>query len=209
MKKINLLNILFAFFIFQSLFVFAQTGKKAEIKRIDSYCKSVDTFVKKYKSPHLVFADVSDYNKNKSKWKKYNSERAFEKRRETQESYNIAYLWQKKGKIVKTNFTVSSPSGDWAKYVFLYFREDGTLAKSESELRTFVGDFIALQDFYFDRKGRILKKTLEYRDLRTEEPKKPSKDDLEDNSFFMDKTNHFKKTGKLPFASLLKRKQQK
>jgi hypothetical protein len=206
MKKFGLLAFLIVIF---SLLVSAQTNKKAEIKLIDAYSKTVDAFVKKYKSPHLVFADVSDYETNsKPKWKKFASEKALEKFRETTETYSIAYNWQKNGKITKSNFTLFSPSGDWAQYVYHYFREDGTLAKAESEMRTFNGDLIVIQDFYFDAKGKLLKKTVKYLDLQTEKPIKPTKEFLENNAGFVDDVEYFKRTSKLPFASLLRKKQK-
>jgi len=204
MKKFSLLAFLILIF---SLLVSAQINKKAEIKRIDTYAKTVDTFVKKYKSAHLVFADVSDYNDDsKAKWRKFASEKALEKFRETTETYTIAYNWQKNGKIIKSNFTLFSPSGDWAQYVYHYFRADGTLAKVESEMRTFNGDLIVIQDFYLGAKGKLLKKTVKYRDLQTQKPIKPTREFLKNNADFSNDVEYFKKTSKLPFASLLKRK---
>jgi hypothetical protein len=206
-KKFGLFAFLIVIFAFQSLFVFAQSSKKAEIRRIDAYCKTIDAFVKKYKSPHLVFADVSDDNEDKPKWKKYNSEKEFEKARETVESYDIAYVWRKTGKIIMTNFTLSSPSGDWAKFIYHYFREDGTLAKVESQLNTFYGNFSVVRDIYFDRKGKVLKKTLKYLDLETQKPKKPGKDDILDNGNNIEEF-YYKKTSNLPFAALLRKKRK-
>ena len=208
MKNPGWLAFLIIFFAFQFFNVSAQTNKKAEIKRIDAYCKTVDAFVKKYKSPQLIFADVSDYNESEPKWKKFASAKSLEEFRETGETYSISYNWQKKGKIIMSSFTLFSPSGDWAKYVYLYFRADGTLAKAESELRTFVGSFIAMQDFYFDRTGRILKKTVEYKDLESEKTIQPSKDFLEANSAFINEDNYYKNTRRLPFAALLKKKRK-
>jgi hypothetical protein len=207
MKKFDLFVFSLVFFIFQSLFVSAQINKKAEIGRIDAYCKTIDAFVKKNKSPHLVFADASGDNENdKPEWRKFASQKALEKFRETTETYTIAYNWEKNGKIVHSNFTLSSPSGDWAKYVYHYFREDGSLAKAESELRTFYGNFIVIQDLYFDRKGAVLKKTLRYLDLKTQKPKKPSEDDILNNGDNFKRADYYGKTSKLPFASLLKKK---
>lgn len=206
MKKFNWFVFPLAFLIFQSSFVFAQANKKAEIKRIDAYEKTVEALTKNSKSPQLIFADASDYNENaKPKWRKFASEKALEKFRETSETYTIAYNWQKNGKIVASNFTLFSPSGDWAKYVFHYFREDGSLAKVESELKTFYGDLIVLQNIYFDNKGRILKKTLAYKDLQTGKPKKPAKDSFDASSSFINETDYYKQTRKLPFAHLLKK----
>ena len=199
-SAINKILALFSITIFCH-FASAQANKKAEIKRIDAYCKTLDSFVKKYKSPHVVFVDVSDYNQNKPRWRKYNSEKEFEKARETVESYNIAYVWRKNGKIVMVNFTFSSPSGDWAHYVYHYFREDGTLAKVEAQLNTFYGKMTVLRDFYFNRQENLLGKTTKHLDLETQKPVKPKERDFYDNEVKI-----FKKTSKLPFVSLVRKR---
>lgn len=183
----------------------AQTGTTAEIKSIDAYCKTVDAFVSRNKAPQFIFADVSDYTENsKSDWKKFASEKELEKFRETTETYSIAYNWQKNGKIIKSNFTLSSPSGDWAQYVYHHFREDGTLAKAESEMRTFNGNLIIIQDFYFDTKGKMVKKTAKYLDLKTQKPIKPTREFLEGKANFSSDVDYYKSTGELPFASSLR-----
>jgi hypothetical protein len=200
-----------AFLFFLSLVllilpVAAQTRKNTEIKRIDAYVKTIDAFVKRNKRPHLIFADTSDYEAgSKPKWQKFASEKSLEKFREQAETYTIAYNWWQKGKIVKSNFTLFSPSGDWAQYVYHDFRADGTLAHVESEMRTFNGDLIIIQDFYFDRRGRLLKKTIKYRDLQTQKPIKPTKEFLADYGDFSDDVKYYKKTSRLPFARLLKK----
>jgi hypothetical protein len=183
---------------------FAQKSKIAEIKRIDAYCKTVDAIPGKRKGAQLVFADVSDMNDKKEKWRKFASEKALEKFRETTETYTIAYNWLKNGKIVVSNFTLFSGSGDWAKYVYHYFRMDGSLARVESELRTFYGHYIAVRRLYFDRKGKMVHQSVKYLDLETKKPKKPSSDFLGDNSSWKE-VDYFKKTSKLPFAHLLKK----
>ncbi len=185
-----------------SLFVYAQkSDENNEIQKIDEYSKTLDTFVEKNKSPHLVFADVS--KNEKPKWKKFESEKALNEFREISETYSISYNWQKNGKIVISNFTLFSESGDWIKYVYLYFREDGTLAKAESQLNTFYGNFSFLQDIYFDEKGNILKNISKYLDLETKKPKTPDKGDIFDNG---DRINpfYFKTADQLPYNHLLK-----
>ena len=206
MKKLISFSFLTVFFVVCCSPVFAQTSRKSAIKQIDLHCKKVETFTRKYKSPQLIFADTSDYTENsKPKWKKFASEKVLEKFREEKETYSIAYNWRKNDKIIRSNFTLFSPSGDWAKYVYLYFREDGTLAKAESELKTFYGNFIVLNDIYFNAKGEILKKTTKYLDLKTEKPRKPSEDDFANTGDNFKSVEFYKKTDKLPFAFLLKR----
>lgn len=197
MKKLSLFFLL-VFFVFQSSFVSAQTNKNAEIKRIDAYIKRLDALGKKAGDPHMVFADGSDYNENKPKWRRYNSKKEFEKAQETGEFHGIAFVWRKGARIVMTNFTFDSPSGDWAHFVYHYFREDGTLAKVEARLNTFYGNMTILREFYFARNGKLLRKTVKYLDLQTQKPKNPK-----DGDFFDNEVKIFKKTGNLPFAALL------
>jgi hypothetical protein len=206
MKKHSLLIIALLLLAFQNL-SFAQTNKRAEIRRIEAYCKTVDAFINRNKKPHLVFADISDYNDDsKAKWRKFASDKALEKFRERSETYTIAYNWRKNGRLIHSAFTLFSPSGDWANYVYHYFRSDGTLAKVKSELRTFYGDLIVLQTLHFDAKGRLLRKTIQYKDLRTGKPKKPEKEYLEGTTDFVSGKDYFKKVNKLPFAKLLRQK---
>ena len=148
----------------------------------------------------MIFADISDYNDNsKPKWRKFASEKALEKFRETTEAYTIAYNWRKNGKIVQSNFTLFSPSGDWAQYDFHYFRANGRIAKIASELRTFIGDLIVLRDLYFNEKGKLIRQTIRYRDLSTEKPvNKPKDQDLNTD------VKIYKTVRRLPFAKLVK-----
>jgi hypothetical protein len=183
---------------------FAQPSKRAEIKRIDAYAKTLDNYAKRNKNSNLVFADVSDYDQAKSKWKKFASSKEFEKFRETTEVYDIANVWQRIGKYVLAVRTLSSPSGDWAKYVSMYFRPDGTIARSESELRTFYGELIVRQNFHFNAQGKLLRRTKEYFDLATGKPKMPEGDTIGAQKGFIDEDNYFLTTKKLPFAHLLK-----
>src|SRR5215203_928122 len=194
MKKRGIFVFFFVIIAFSFLPTGAQTNKNAEIKRINAYVKTVDALTKRYKNPHLIFADTSDYNEgSRPKWRKFASEKALEKFRETSETYTIAYNWLQRGKIVKSNFTLFSPSGDWANYVYHHFREDGSLARAESEMRTFNGDLIIIQDFYFDRKGKLLKKTVKYLDLQTKKPIKQTKEFLAGKADFSDDAEYYKK----------------
>ena len=154
MKKFSLFAVTVLLFTGLASRSSAQTAKSADVKNIDAYCKTVDAVRKKRKTPELVFADVADMDDDKEKWQSFASEKALDKFREKTETYAIAYNWRKAGKIVASNFTLSSPSGDWVKYVYHYFREDGSLARVESELRTFYGDYRVVRVRYFDHNGK-------------------------------------------------------
>lgn len=197
MKKFLLLLIILA----SATAVFAQADKAVEIKTIDAYTKKIDALVKRSKNPHLVFADTSQTSR--SKWRQFPSEKALETFREKTETYEIMYAWRQTGKIVETSTTLFSASGDWVHYIYHYFREDGTLAKVESDLRSFYGDIIVEQQFYYDKNGRQLKKVVRYRDLKT---KKFKKVDPRSDYLSLAKFDTYKTTKKLPFAHLLKKK---
>jgi len=183
----------------------AQSRESAGVGRIDAYCKTVDAFVKRNKQPHVVVADVSNFEKSEPNWKRFGSTRLLEKYRRNNDVFNVAYNWRKNKMTIFSAVTLSSPSGDWAKYLYLCYRDDGTLARAKSELRTFYGDFAARQSFYFDRKGKLLRKTLAFSDLISGKPVKPPGSDLEENEPYLTETNYYKSTSVLPFARLLER----
>lgn len=189
--------------ILAAVIVSAQGSRSAAVRQIDKYVLSVDRIVENKRNRKYVVADTAGENDKRSKWKLFPSEKALEKYREDNETYTIAFNWKSRGRIVATNFTLFSGSGDWAHYVYHYFRPDGSAAFIKCELRTFYGDYIVISDWYFDRRGKLLRKRTKYFDLTTQKPKKPTADMLADGSdVCQDMT--YKKAGKLPFAKLLK-----
>ncbi|MDQ4122472.1 MAG: hypothetical protein M3209_13625 [Acidobacteriota bacterium] len=195
MKKIFALPLVFLF----PALIFAHTTKTQGIKQINSYVKKLSNFVEKNPKNLEIYANISETKK--PKWKKFESEKSLQKY-----GWNkSAYVWRQSSKIVVTNSTFTSESGDWVKYVYHFFREDGTLAKVESQFNTFHGNFSLVKDIYFDRKGNILKKTAKYLDLTTHKPKKPTKDDILNNGDNI-KDFYYKRTNKLPFIFLIARK---
>ena len=178
----------------------AQTKSSTEVRRIDALAKSIDRVAKRSKK--LVVADTANFDEDKTKWQLFDSEDALEKFRDKTETYTIAYSWKHSGRVIASNFTLFSPSGDWTKYVLHYFRTDGSVGLVRSELRTFYGEFIVKDDRYFDPRGRLIKRTRKYFDLTTGKPKRPTNEMPEDNSSFY-RVDYFKKAGDLPFAKLL------
>lgn len=177
------------FFILQTA-CFAQDA----LKDTEAYVASIRSFAEKEGEPHLILADVSDYNQGSEPvWKKYESLRDFENAREEEESYTVAFIWKKDGKPVAVNFTYSSPSGDWAHYVEYVFRPDGSAAAVRRELRTFMGDLIVIRTAIYDEKGKELKSSKKFLDLETEKEKAPTED-------FQDiEVPVYKKAAELPF----------
>lgn len=178
----------------------AQAKRSAEIRKIDALVRTIDKVSQS--SEKIVVADTAGFDQVKADWKLFESEKALDKFRDTSETYTIAFNWRRGGKIAASNFTLFSPSGDWTKYIFHYFRPDGSLALVRSELRTFYGEFIVKEDRYFDRRGRLLKKTVKYYDLQSGKLKKPTKEMRDDNPSLY-KVDYFMNADKLPFASLI------
>ncbi|HEX8266399.1 MAG TPA: hypothetical protein VF596_13430 [Pyrinomonadaceae bacterium] len=74
---------LWLIFLFPTL-IFAQSDKTREIRQINSYVRKLSAFVEKNPKSLEIYANVSQTEK--SKWKKFQSETAFEKFRKNKES---------------------------------------------------------------------------------------------------------------------------
>jgi hypothetical protein len=179
-----------------------QTGHTAEMRRIEAYAKSVDARFKRTKTPDLVFADVADYQENKPEWRQFATPAELDKFRDSSETYSVAYNWRRSGAIVRSNFTLFSPSGDWTQYLNHYFRPDGTLAKLRSEMRTFAGNVVLIEELYFDRGGQRIGSKKTYLDLTSNKPKTKSQI-AELRETYLDETAFYKTRASLPFTALL------
>jgi hypothetical protein len=202
MKKL----LLICFVLICPVFIFAQADKAAataEVKNIDAYTKKIDAFVKRNKAPQLVFADTASQTSTRSRWRRFASEKALDTFRAKSETYEIAYCWKQTGNIVEVSTTLFSGSGDWVNYVYHYFRADGSLAKVESDFRSFYGDLIVEQEVYYGANGKQLKKNVHYRDLKTRKFKKV---DPKSDPISLSKFDTYKTVKKLPFAHLLAKK---
>ena len=153
-------------------------------------------------APDMIFADVSQTKK--SKWRKFSSEKGLENFRKNTETYSISYNWKRNNKIIQSNFTLFSESGDWVNYIYYYFSENGTLAKIETEYRTFYGHFIAKQIIYFSPNGKMLKRNINYYDLKKETPINTPEKWLPDNLEIMNDFSFYKTIDKLPYSHFLK-----
>ena len=153
-----------------------------------------------------MFADTASQTSARSKWRQFASEKALDAFRAKSETYEIAYCWKQSGSIVEVSTTLFSGSGDWVNYVYHYFRPDGSLAKVESDFRTFYGDLIVEQEVYYNAGGKQLKKAVRYRDLKTRKFKKV---DPKSDPVSLSKFDTYKTVKKLPFAHLLNPKPAK
>ena len=172
----------------------------SQVKNINAYCKQIDSIQKRRKTPELVYANTADENSNTDRWRKFASEKALDKFRDGSETYDIAYNWRSGGKLIASNFTHSSPSGDWVNYVNHCFRPDGTVARVETDYRTFMGDFKVVSMRYFNSSGRQISSSIRYLDLQSGKAKDASDGVMGDAE---SRAEYYKSVKKLPFAKLL------
>lgn len=178
----------------------AAQSAASQVKSINTFCKQIDAVQKRRKAPELVYANTADINSPKARWRKFTSERALDKFRENNETYDIAYNWRSGGRLIASNFTRSSPSGDWVNYVNHCFRADGTVARVETGYRTFLGDFKVVRKRYFNASGRQISSSIKYLDLQSGKPKDKGDGVMGDKE---SGEAYYKSVKKLPFARLL------
>ena len=180
-----------------------QTKKTAsspatEIASIERYAAELDRFAKRNEKSAQIFADISSATTDeKSNWKKFKTAKEREDASTGDNLNEQAEVWKREGKVVATNMTFGSPSGDWAHFVTYYFRDDGSVAKIHGELNTFYGDLRVVSDHYYSQDGKLLKTKRLFLDLKTKRPKKPGD--------YQPKKSEpvYKKVSELPFFKLL------
>ncbi len=174
-----------------------------EVAAIESYSQQLDRSVRRGAFKGRYFADVSSQEAENAQpqWREFNNKRALDRAWSDGKTYTSAIIWLKAGRTpVVTDFTLSSPSGDWKHDVTNYYRDDGTLAKTQAELRTFYGDVIVLRTRYYSPEGKLLSEKTRYLDLTTRKPKK-----VKEGDFMNQEPPVYAKTSSLPFYSLLQK----
>lgn len=179
----------------------ATTGAQnpTDIASIEAYGKQMDAYAKRNARAGRLFGDTSNYEdaNAQARWKEFRTKGALQRA----EVYSAATAWlNSAGALVVADFSLSSPSGDWAQFNTYYYRSDGTLAKLHSELRTFMGDVVVVRDRFYDQNGKQLQEKIKYLDLQTRKPKKVKEGDFQDMPIEL-----YAKTSDLPFYALLKK----
>lgn len=156
-----------------------------------TYCKAVQSYEKT--SPPALFFGRIDSGDKPSHWRRYRSKDELD----NAGASDAAFLWIRGAAVVGANFTFQSESGDWANYANYCFREDGSLAEVDAELRTFYGNMLVKRAWFYAPHGALVGKTEGFFGLKTGKPMKPGQD------FIDEKTPQFRAVKNLPFASLL------
>jgi hypothetical protein len=176
-----------------------QAQNAADIASIEAYGKQMDAYTKRNARAGHLFGDTANYEDANApaRWQEFRTKGALQRA----QVYSAATAWlNSTGALVVADFSLSSPSGDWAQFNTYYYRSDGTLAKLHSELRTFMGDVVVIRDRLYDPKGKLLQEKTRYLDLQTRKPKKVKEGDFQDMPIEL-----YAKTSALPFYSLLKK----
>ena len=182
----------------------APQTRQAEIAAIESYARGLDRHMRRSAGAARYFADTSSYEGQnaRARWQEFRTKTALDKAWRDAKTYTSSNVWlNPTGEPVVALFTYSSPSGDWAQYVTNYYRSDGTLAKSSSELRTFMGDLIVIRARLYDARGKLIREQNRYLDLKTRKPRRVKAGDFMDREAPL-----YAKTGELPFYNLLKKR---
>lgn len=178
-------------------------ANQSNVAAIESYAAGLDRYIKRNARAARYFADTASYETDNApaRWEEFKTKRALDKAWEDGKTYASSNVWfNATGQPVVTLFTLSSPSGDWVQYITNYYRKDGTLAKMNAELRTFMGDVIRINDRLYDEQGKRLKEQTRFLDLKTRKPKRVKKDE-----FMEMEAPLYTSTSALPFYNLLKK----
>lgn len=179
------------------------------VVEIDRRCRAAEA--KTTRKPDRVFADTSEKvlpRSGEGSWREFPNPRALEGVGEDGAPNTQAFVWRFADGVVLVQMFFQSGSGDWAHFADHCFRVDGTLARVQSTLNTFnaglldeefekgnEGGVSRIRTKYFDRDGRLLRKTSRLLDLATKKPIRRS---------FMDQDDIiFKVMSALPFYRLL------
>lgn len=200
-KPVKLSALILLLFCLTSLAAQTRTiGKRtpsSQVEAIESYCKEIDSFIKRNPKRERLFANVAPGTENvPDQWRELKGENE-RTGADTSENLNDnAYVWVRNGKVVGADFTFQSPSRDWVQYAMYYFREDGTLAKTQATFNTFYGNMQIIRKGIYNAKGKLLRSWAEYFDLRTGQKRKRSR-------VAEEAAPVYKKVRNLPFYELL------
>ena len=179
-------------------------AQQEDVATIERYVRGLEVYTRRNARAARYFADTSSPEQQNApaRWQEFRTKKALDDAWQNGKTYTSSNVWlNQTGELVVAAFSFSSPSGDWAQYVTNYYRKDGTLAKSNAELRTFMGDIIRISDRLYDSRGKVIKEQTRFLDLTTRKPKRVKKDE-----FMEMEVPLYATTTALPFYGLLKKR---
>ena len=165
-----------------------------QVAEIKAYCRKIDQFIKTNPNSRRAFAsNSSSVERVPEDWHEIRTDgdnRMEEARDNLDEN---ASVWFSQGRIVGANFTLRRESRDWIQSAMYYYREDGTLARINAELKMFHGEMTFIREQFYDRKGVLIAGSTKSCSLKTGRAKKP------DNDFIPNPLPVYETTDRLPF----------
>lgn len=179
----------------------------ASVEAIEGLCEKASAFAKKSESTVRIFADVSDpYDRSsREEWREFKNAPELQRANKESQLCTEAFVWGTEDFAFVSMF-FTSPSGDWAHYVDYCFRQDGSLARSESTLNTFnvhhpeddnAGPVSRIRTKHFENTGPSIRTQSKVIDLKSKKP--APKVSLMDQDEPI-----FRNIRELPFIALLK-----
>ena len=167
-----------------------------KVAAIEQYCSETERSTGE--RPDLIVGVVETSQHPEGEWRRFNSREDLHKGWETSaERYRGAYVWLRNGEVVRANFTLESPSGDWLQYSGHCFR-DTSLVRLNYELSTTSNNTMVRRQRYYDEKGHPLKSYEQFFDLRTQTPKHSAE------AFIDEPTSVYHRVSELPFLALVR-----
>jgi hypothetical protein len=168
-----------------------------KVAAIEQYCSEMERLTGP--EPDAILGVAESAVNPAGEWRRYASKDELHKAWEGGTERNRgAYVWLRNGEVVRANFTLESPSGDWVQYSGHCFR-DGSLARLNYELRTTYNQTIVRRQRYYDEKGHPLRSYEQFLDLRTEQPKRAGE------AFIDEPTTVYHRVSELPFIALVRK----
>jgi len=171
-----------------------------QVAEIKAYCKKVDQFIKTNPNSRRAFAtNLSGVDRGPEEWHESGIE-SDTRMEEAPENLNEnATVWLSQGRIVGANFTFRRESRGWIQSAMYYYREDGTLARINAQLKMFHDEMSFIREQFYDRKGVLIAGSTTTCSLKTGRAKKP------DNDFVPNPLPVYETTDRLPFYQALRK----
>ena len=171
-----------------------------QVAEIKAYCKKVDQFIKANPNSRRAFAsNSSGVGRVREDWHESGIE-SDNRMEEARENLNEnASVWLSQGRIVGANFTFRRESRDWIQSAMYYYREDGTLARINAQLKMFHDEMTFIREQFYDRKGVLIAGSTTTCSLKTGRAKKP------DDDFVPNPLPVYETTDRLPFYQALRK----
>lgn len=141
------------------------------IREIDRLASSRKAFADKNLEKAIAVANIADYDAP-TQWKRIGSAEDMRRYGDENPVYTSALNWLLGKRLIYSEIYYTSPSGDWARYVSYVFRDDGSTALINDEMRTFNENCIARTRVYLNEKGRILRRQTRSFDLISKKPRR-------------------------------------